>query len=297
MGLTNGKGNGMKKKSKDEAYIGLATDGQPNSSEVASVPLFSEQTIGASMATYHFDTEDAKEFGVDGAIVLYNLSFWIAKNAANKKNYHEGKYWTYNSTNAFKELFPFWSTQKIGRVLRKLEEQGAIVSGNFNKAGFDKTKWYSVVKTRCLKLNNGLSEIEQPIPDSKPDSKQHISMSDSDESSCSDFQNRTNQSPHPKDVSAQGKKQKGPPPWSDVEKWAVKWAADNSKSKQAVLRQARAAFDAYTRNMKTLGARTWKDSHGNTVKIWKTKIVNNWFKEEQLSPSQGGQKINAVEFM
>jgi len=122
-------------------------------------------------------------------------------------------------------------------------------------------------------------------------------MSDSDESSCSDFQNRTNQSPHPKDVSAQGKKQKGPPPWEEVEKWATKWAADNSKSKQAVLRQARAAFDAYTRNMKTLGARTWKDSHGNTVKIWKTKIVNNWFKEEQLSPSQGGQKINAVEFM
>jgi hypothetical protein len=127
-----------------------------------------------SMATYHFETEDADLYGVECAIVLYNIRFWILKNIANKKHFHDELYWTYNSAKAFEELFPFWNWQKIGRLLRKLEDAGAIRSGNYNKAGFDKTKWYSIPNTRCLYLNNGAFNSERPIPDNKPDSKQHI---------------------------------------------------------------------------------------------------------------------------
>ena len=124
-----------------------------------------------SMSTYHFDTEDANNYGVEAAIILYNLCFWIKHNKANDKHFHKGRYWTYNSTKAFTDLFPFWSYQKIGRLLRSLETDGVIVSDNFNKAGFDKTKWYSVLKSACLDSNAPLIKSEQPIPDSKPDSK------------------------------------------------------------------------------------------------------------------------------
>ena len=40
---------------------------------------------------YMFDGKVAMEFGVDGAIMLQNLYFWIKKNEANNKHYHDGR--------------------------------------------------------------------------------------------------------------------------------------------------------------------------------------------------------------
>ena len=149
-------------KTNKEAYAGVAPVRQPNDSKVASsLSSNGVTTMELAMAVYHFDTGDAEEFGIDGAIVLYNMCFWIAKNSANRTNFHDGRYWTYNSAKAFVELFPFWNGQKIGRILRKLEADGAIVSGNYNKVGYDKTKWYSVLKSRCLKMNNGSFSSEE----------------------------------------------------------------------------------------------------------------------------------------
>ena len=34
---------------------------------------------------------------MDGAVFISRLQFWIEKNAANDRHYHEGRYWTYNS--------------------------------------------------------------------------------------------------------------------------------------------------------------------------------------------------------
>jgi len=136
---------------------------------------------------YSFDTDHAKEYGVDEAIMLHNILFWIAKNKANRQHMHEGKFWTYNSAKAFSDLFPFWNPQKVRRILISLEKQGAIVVGNFNKKGYDQTKWYSSplldsffknensIVQNCnmesSELNNALFKSEQPIPDSKPDKK------------------------------------------------------------------------------------------------------------------------------
>lgn len=136
---------------------------------------------------YSFDTDHAKEYGVDEAIMLHNLLFWLAKNQANNTNMHEGKCWTYNSAEAFTKLFPFWNGQKIRRILISLENKGAIISGSFNKKAYDKTKWYSsplldsffkneqsILQKSTMdssELNNGFFKNEQPIPDSKPNKK------------------------------------------------------------------------------------------------------------------------------
>ena len=79
---------------------------------------------------FSFSKVDAEQYGVDGAVMLHHIRYWVAKNDANENNYHEDKYWTYNSTKAFAILFPFWSARKVGRVLKKLEDEGAIISGN-----------------------------------------------------------------------------------------------------------------------------------------------------------------------
>ena len=60
-----------------------------------------------------FNVSIAKKYGILEAILIYNFEYWIAKNIANQKNYHNGFYWTYNSTRAFTELFPYVSQRQI----------------------------------------------------------------------------------------------------------------------------------------------------------------------------------------
>ena len=87
---------------------------------------------------YSFHTDHASEYGVDEAIVIYNLLFWIAKNKANGVNEYDGNTYTYNSINAFRSLFPFWSERQIGRILKSLETQNVVKVGNYNKAKYDR---------------------------------------------------------------------------------------------------------------------------------------------------------------
>lgn len=97
------------------------------------------------MATYHFDTKHAECYGVDEAIFINNLVFWIIKNRANDENFHDGRYWTYNTAQAYAELFPFWNEKKIYRIIDKLVEAGVIVKGNYNTSQRDRTQWIAFV--------------------------------------------------------------------------------------------------------------------------------------------------------
>lgn len=98
----------------------------------------------------NFKTVVAMNVGVKGAIILQNLSYWIEKNRANEKHFHDGEYWTYNSIKAFIDIFPFWSKRIVERELNKLEEDGYILTGNYNKSPYDRTKWYALTeKSKC----------------------------------------------------------------------------------------------------------------------------------------------------
>ena len=81
-----------------------------------------------------FNTRYAAKYGIEEAIMIEHLLFWIEKNAANGKHFHDGRYWTYNSAGAFTKLFPFWSTSQIKRILTSLERQGVILKGEFNES-------------------------------------------------------------------------------------------------------------------------------------------------------------------
>lgn len=129
-----------------------------------------------------FDPRVAKELNTDCAIILSNIQFWIAKNQANNKNFHEGKFWTYNSTKAFSELFPYLTERQIKYCLDKLIEFDYLETGNFNASKYDQTRWFSLgtkfegsILQFCQMeneiLSNGTTESVKPIPDSKPDSK------------------------------------------------------------------------------------------------------------------------------
>ena len=96
--------------------------------------------------TFIFDGDVAEIVGANAAVIFWNLKFWIAKNKANDKNYHDGRYWTYNSKKAFQELFPFISEQGIKTALNKLIEADLITTGDYNAKKFDRTLWYALTE-------------------------------------------------------------------------------------------------------------------------------------------------------
>ena len=123
---------------------------------------------------HSFNIRVAEEIGIMPAVILNNIDYWIQKNIANNKHYYDGSYWTYNSVRAFSDLFPYVSANTIRNSLKKLEDLGYLKTGNYNKVGYDKTKWYSITNLGyCIlqnkqndlpKVPNGLTKSNEPIP-------------------------------------------------------------------------------------------------------------------------------------
>lgn len=131
---------------------------------------------------HSFNTEVAELYGVEEAIIIENIYFWILKNKANDKHFHDECYWTYNSARAFTELFPYWTERQLERILKNAESKGAIKTGVYNKIKYDRTKWYSVTdevidmyentkkdKKPSTKRVNGNTQNVEPIPDINTD--------------------------------------------------------------------------------------------------------------------------------
>ena len=82
----------------------------------------------------------AKEIGLNEAIVLQQLHFWLSK----EKHSIDGSYWVYNTYKEWKKQFPFWSKSTIIRTFNKLEKANLIKTANHNKMKVDQTKWYTI---------------------------------------------------------------------------------------------------------------------------------------------------------
>ena len=117
------------------------------------------------MRVYQFDTEIAQLYGVDNAIMIWNFTHWIEHNAANGMHFHDGRYWTYNTVDALTKIFPFWSKGQIRRILKSLEEQNVIITGNYNSSAYLRTMWYaftdSFQQMHLSKSTNGKVETEE----------------------------------------------------------------------------------------------------------------------------------------
>lgn len=92
---------------------------------------------------HYFNIELATKVGIEEAIFLHNLYYWIQKNAANKKQYHDGSYWTYNTVQAYAELFPYMSYDKVKRIIKQLKKDCIIKTGNYNEDKMNHTTWFA----------------------------------------------------------------------------------------------------------------------------------------------------------
>ena len=110
------------------------------------------------MEFFAFNGEAATRYGVAGAVLLHHFAYWVEHNEAHGKNIHEGRAWTYNSSQALAKLFPFWTQSQVKRLVKKLHEHGAIELGNFNEKGYDRTLWFTL-SPDTRKLYGSLSDI------------------------------------------------------------------------------------------------------------------------------------------
>lgn len=131
------------------------------------------------MTVHIFDTDIAVKYGVNAAILLQNLGYWIKQNEANQTNYYDGFYWTYNSRRAYRLLFPYMSERQINTAFQKLIDDGLVITGNYNKIAYDRTLWYALTQKgksilhfdimENVEVQNGNNQIETPIPNINTD--------------------------------------------------------------------------------------------------------------------------------
>ncbi len=120
------------------------------------------------------EPELALLIGLNESIILQQIHYWIEINRKSDRNFRDGYHWTYNSYEAWREQFPFWSIETIKRTITKLENSGPLVSNNFNKAAWDRTKWYRIdyhtletLKNQPLGQNDLIDKVNmtRPIPE------------------------------------------------------------------------------------------------------------------------------------
>ena len=192
--------------------------------------------------SHYFDVTIAKKYGVHCAVILQNIWHWIKKNQANGVNCYDGNYWTYNSTKAFSDLFPYLSQRQIETALKKLRDEGIIITGNYNAVKYDRTLWYAITeKGKSILLFgemditsdvNGFTQDVEPIPDINTNTK-------------------------PGKKTDKKRKPFAPPTLEEVEAYC--------KSRNNNV-DAKRFFDFFD-------AADWVDSKGNKVRNWKQKVI------------------------
>ena len=115
----------------------------------------------------------AQKIGLNEAIILQQIHYWLVSSQHEK----EGRKWVYNTYKEWQLQMPFWSESTIKRTIKSLEEQGYLLSANYNRLKMDKTKWYSIDYEKLAELESDAQVFQEPSTgqnDSTLDSEWHL---------------------------------------------------------------------------------------------------------------------------
>ena len=90
----------------------------------------------------------------DRAIMLQQIHYWLSRST----NIRDGHKWVYNSVHDWQKQFPWMREKTVARNLSFLEKKGILITGNYNKAKFDRTKWYRIDYEALDKISNALGQ-------------------------------------------------------------------------------------------------------------------------------------------
>lgn len=125
-------------------------------------------------------------FGIREALFIQQIHYWCEINKTKDNNLKEDQYWTYNTDEDWSKELKF-SAKTIFNMRKKLKKKNVLITGNFNRATFDKTIWYRLnyerieeiiqqnqpncknYDTVSQKLQDDVAKIINPIPDTSSD--------------------------------------------------------------------------------------------------------------------------------
>jgi len=169
------------------------------------------------MSCYIFDAQVAKKYGVDEAIILQALIFWIRKNKAENRNMHPieingekvERTWTFNTINTWASYFPFWTQWQVERIINSLKKQNVIVTGHFENDPWKRKLSYALVDEDAWLEKDGVSPFGETtksiVLNTQMDSAKHTNVTtdvlrtDSKQSSIESF-GLKNSSPEKKNM-------------------------------------------------------------------------------------------------
>ena len=93
---------------------------------------------------FQFDSVIAEKYGINEAVFVHNIFFWINHNKANNKHCYDAKFWTYNTKKAYVKLFPFWTYEQVKKIIKNLVEKDVLLTANYNENTWDQTLWYTL---------------------------------------------------------------------------------------------------------------------------------------------------------
>lgn len=117
---------------------------------------------------HQFNINLAVLYGIEEAIIIEHLYWWIHKNECEEEETmtKNGRVWCYSSAKGFNKYIPYMKPKKIWHILRKLESQGVLLTGNFNAKPTNQTLWYSFTdefKDELISLGYDFPKMENAI--------------------------------------------------------------------------------------------------------------------------------------
>ena len=100
----------------------------------------------------------AQKIGLNEAVMLQQIHYWLISSQHEK----DGRKWVYNTYRDWQLQLPFWSESTIKRSIKSLEEQGYLLSANYNQLKMDKTKWYSIDYEKLAELESDAQDHLEP---------------------------------------------------------------------------------------------------------------------------------------
>ena len=109
-----------------------------NEIKVTSQLLFKEEPLVINKPA-------VRVLGLNEAIVVQQIHYWLDINRKAKINFHDGRTWTYNTyENWVEKNFDFWSVRNLKRIFEKLFNKGILLKGNYNSRKYDRTLWVTI---------------------------------------------------------------------------------------------------------------------------------------------------------
>ena len=95
---------------------------------------------------------------INEAVILQQVQYWVNRS----ENEYGGRKWVYNTIKQWKDQFPWLTEKAIRNRFDSLIEKGVIITSNFNKSKFDRTKWYTIDYDKLNSLINNQNNGENP---------------------------------------------------------------------------------------------------------------------------------------